>query len=208
MIPQLYPIFPEPILEVRAVGLDQDKVQNLFKKQAWADTNADDNPDNFLKISKNLKVLDDAEDIKKIFMTIVNEYARDVMRYKNKFYMTTSWFVKAEKNNISVLHNHGNSIISACYYFGLLGDKKSKIVFERPFLSQFDLKPIDYNNFNGVAHIFEIGNDAILVFPSHLKHKAMRHENSETRKSLAMNFMPEGLVGTGTTELYLSGPNL
>jgi len=207
MKPQLYPIFPEPILEVRDVGLDQNKVLNLFKNQVWTDTNADDDPDNFLKISKNLRVLDDAEEIKKIFITIVNEYSRDVMRYINKFYMTTSWFVEAEKNKISVLHNHGNSIFSACYYFGLSGNKKSKIVFERPFISQFDLKPIDYNNFNGISHILEMGNDSFLVFPSHLKHKAMRNEHSETRMSLAMNFMPEGLVGAGTTEIYLSGPD-
>jgi hypothetical protein len=200
---QVHSIFPEPIVEVNNVGIDQEKIQKLYAQQEWAATNADDNAEYFLQISKNLKVLDDSNEFKARILGMINEYARDVLRYRNKFYLTTSWFVKAEKNKISVIHNHGNAMICAVYYFGLAKDSKAKIVFEKPFQSQFDLKPVDYNVFNGPSYKFELGNDSLLIFPSHLKHKVVRHENPETRKSLAMNFMPKGLVGSGTTELDL-----
>jgi len=207
MKPQVYPIFPEPILEVKDIGVDQDRILNLYEKQEWGNTNADDDSDKFLKISNNLKVLKEAEELEKIFVGIINEYTKDIMRYKNRFYLTTSWFVKTEKNKISVLHNHGNAMISAVYYFGLSDTNKAKIVFEKPFLSQFDLKPMEYNTLNCIGYDFEMENDSVLVFPSYLKHKVVRHENNEDRKSLAMNFMPKGIIGTGSTEIYLSGPD-
>ncbi|MEQ8407392.1 MAG: putative 2OG-Fe(II) oxygenase [Gammaproteobacteria bacterium] len=200
---QVNPIFPEAIVEVSNVGIDQEKIQSLYAQQEWTATNPDDNAEYFLQISKNLKVLNGDNEFRSKILGMVNEYARDVMRYKNKFYLTTSWFVKTEKNKISVMHNHGNAMISAVYYFGLAKNTKAKIIFERPFQNQFDLKPIDYNIFNGPSHKFELGNDSLIIFPSHLKHKVVRHENPETRKSLAMNFMPKGMAGAGTTELDL-----
>ncbi len=205
MMPKAHvnPIFPEAIVEISNAGIDQKKIHDLYARQEWMSTNPDDYAEYFLQISKNLKVLDDTLDLKNKILGMVNEYSRDVLRYKNKFYLTTSWFVKTEKNKISVMHNHGNAMISAVYYFGLAQDTKAKIIFERPFQNQFDLKPIDYNIFNGPSHRFELGNDSLLIFPSHLKHKVVRHENPETRKSLAMNFMPKGMVGAGTTELDL-----
>ena len=206
MTAQVHPIFPEAIVEFSNTGIDQSRMMNLYESQQWADTNADDDAENFLKISKNLKVLNEDQEIKKRFVAIVNEYASEVMRYTNKFHMTTSWFVRTERNKISVLHNHGNAMLCAVYYFGQSGDSKSRITFEKPFLSQFDVKPTTYNIFNGASHNFEMGNDTVLVFPAYLKHKVLRHDNAETRKSLAMNFMPSGLIGSGATELYLSEP--
>ncbi len=94
---QLHPIFPEPIVEFNNIGVEQNKLQNLYEKQEWGDTNSDDNSDNFLKISKNLKALNEDEELKKIFADLINRYATEVMQYENKFYMTTFWFVKTEK---------------------------------------------------------------------------------------------------------------
>ena len=56
---------------------------------------------------------------------------------------------------------------------------------------------------NGPSHIFEFGNDTMLIFPSYLRHKVVKHESPVVRKSLAMNFLPQGLLGEGTTEVSL-----
>ena len=206
MTAQVHPIFPEAIVEFGNTGIDQERLLRLYESQEWGDTNADDDPERFLKISRNLKVLNDAPEIKNRFVAIVNEYASEVMRYTNEFHMTTSWFVKTETNKISVLHNHGNAMLCAVYYFGQTGNNKSRICFEKPFVSQFDIKPTAYNVFNGPSHNFEMGNDTVLVFPAYLKHKVLRHDHAETRKSLAMNFMPSGLIVSGATEIHLGKP--
>lgn len=204
---QLLPIFPEPIVEYKNLGVDQGRVQRLYDEQVWESTNAEDNPENFLKISKNLRVLEQDAELRQTFLNIVDEYAEKFMLYKNKFFMTTSWFTKTERDKISILHNHGNSMFSAVYYFGLSNGRKSKITFEKPVTSQIDLKPTAYNAINGPSYVFEMGNDTLLIFPSYLKHKVNRHDNAETRKSLAMNFMPQGILGAGTNEIWLSGPS-
>ena len=102
---QVHPIFPETIAEFNGIGVDQKKLQALYDKQLWESTNAEDDPEKFLKISKNMQVLNDDKALKKIFVDLVNQYAERVMLYKNSFLMTTSWFTKTEKNKISVLHN-------------------------------------------------------------------------------------------------------
>ncbi len=206
MKPQLLPIFPEPIVTYNDIGIEQDRLQRLYDRQEWKSTNSEDNPDYFLKISRNLKVLNEDWKLRDRFVDILNDYARNVMLYENKFHMTTSWFTKTEKNKISVLHNHGNSMFSAVYYFGLGDGENAKITFEKPTASQIDLKPKAYNVLNGPSYVFEMANDTILIFPSYLKHKVNRHENENVRKSLAMNFMPNGIVGVDTNEIYLSEP--
>jgi hypothetical protein len=203
---QLLPIFPEPIVEYKELGVDPARIEKLYDQQEWKSTNADDNADYFLKISKNMRVLDDDIALKKIFVDVLTEYKTKFMCYKNEFHMTTSWFTKTEKNKISVLHDHGNAMFSAVYYFGLVGDIKARITFERPVTNNFDLIPTSYNALNGPSYIFELGNDTMLIFPSYLRHKVNRHENDSTRKSLAMNFMPQGVIGADTNEIYLSGP--
>jgi len=204
MKPQLLPIFPEPIVMYTDIGIEQDRLQRLYDRQEWRSTNSEDNPEYFLKISRNLKVLNDDRQLRDRFVEILNDYAETVMLYENKFHMTTSWFTNTEKNKISVLHNHGNSMFSAVYYFGSGDGEKAKITFERPSVSHLDLKPKAYNVLNGPSHVLEMANDTILIFPSYLKHKVNSHENDNVRKSLAMNFMPSGILGVGTNEIYLS----
>ena len=113
---QLLPIFPEPIVEYRELGVDRERMETLYARQEWKSTNADDCADYFLQIGRNLKVLDDERDLQKIFVDIVNQYTTGFMKYENEFYMTTSWFTRTEANKISVLHNHGNAMFSAVYY--------------------------------------------------------------------------------------------
>ncbi len=200
---QLLPIFPEPIVEYKNLGIDQDRIRSLYEQQSWVSTNPDDNPDYFLKISQNKRVLNDDKDLKSAFENVLNAYTREYMLYENRFYITTCWFTRTESNKISILHNHGNAMFSAVYYFGLPDQQKARITFERPVISQIDLKPKAYNVLNGPSHVFEMANDSLLIFPSYLKHKVNRHEDRDVRKSLAMNFLPQGVVGAGTNEINL-----
>ncbi len=201
---QLLPIFPEPIVEYKDIGVDLSRMQYLYDLQEWASTNPEDNAEYFLEISRNMNVLDQDQELKDLFVSIINEYAKKFMLFNNEFYLTTSWFTKTERNKISVLHNHGNAMFCAVYYFGSPDDTKSKITFEKPVTSQFDVKPSAYNAINGPSYVFEMGNDTLLIFPSYLKHKVNRHDNPYVRKSLAMNFLPRGVIGSGTNEVRLS----
>ena len=97
----------------------------------------------FTEISKNSQLLKEMPEIKSAMLVSLKKYTTNVLKYKNDFKVTTSWFTKTEQNQFSIMHNHANSMFSAVYYFG--NNINSKIKFEKKSLSMWELTPTDHN---------------------------------------------------------------
>ena len=49
-----------------------------------------------------------------------------------------------------------------------------------------------------------IENGTIIIFPSYLPHQVVEHKDSGVRKSLAVNFIPIGEIGTGNGSMSIT----
>ena len=82
-------------------------------------------------VSSNLNILDEPKFayLKMILKKEFDSFAKDQMKYKNDFEITTSWLTVSKKNEQSTFHNHNNCMYSGVFY--LQTDENSgDIVFE------------------------------------------------------------------------------
>ena len=197
------PIFPELVVKYKDLDIDIDELNLLYDKQKWIQSNKEDGS-YFLNVTQNTNVLDENIHLKNKFVDVLNEFGKNVMHYTNEFYMTTSWFTKTEKNQISIFHNHKNSMFSAVYYFGQPDGELSYLKFQKPYETDFEIIPEKYNDYNGTDYEFAFSNDTLIVFPSYLKHKVMINKYDTDRKSLAMNFIVKGEIGNRVNRINIT----
>jgi len=147
---------------------------------------------------RSLKII-----IKKEF----KKYAQNVLRYENKFKITTSWVTKSKPNQESNYHNHNNCMFSGVLY--LKADENSGgIDFLNFENNRFLLKAKDYNIFNGRNYTLDAKQGRILFFPSEMYHKILKNKSQEDRYSLAFNFMPIGNIGNLKDDSHLKNLNI
>ena len=113
-----------------------------------------------------------------------------------KFFITNSWCVKHEKNDVAALHNHNNSIISGVYYFQTpknCGD----IIFNRntTLNSVFTQTLTIPTNNNLDEYKVKVKEGTLLLFPSHLLHKTEPNLSNKSRYCLAFNVFIKGSIG-------------
>ena len=147
---------------------------------------------------RSLKII-----IKKEF----KKYVQNVLRYENKFKITTSWVTKSKPNQESNYHNHNNCMFSGDLY--LKADENSGgIDFLNFENNRFLLKAKDYNIFNGRNYTLDAKQGRILFFPSEMYHKILKNKSQEDRYSLAFNFMPIGNIGNLKDDSHLKNLNI
>jgi len=129
--------------------------------------------------------------LKKQFTKEVQMFLNDVLNYKQDIKLTTSWFTKRTPNNESNTHKHVNSWWSACYYL----QDESKINFEKDS-PQIHVEPTKWTRLNSLSYTLVAKKGTLYIFPSNTQHTALPH-NINYRYSVAMNFMPVGVVGDG-----------
>ena len=135
------------------------------------------------------------------------KYAQNVLRYENKFKITTSWVTKSKPNQESNYHNHNNCMFSGVLY--LKADENSGgIDFLNFENNRFLLKAKDYNIFNGRNYTLDAKQGRILFFPSEMYHKILKNKSQEDRYSLAFNFMPIGNIGNLKDDSHLKNLNI
>ena len=193
-MPNINLLFPE-VLFSENLNLNETELLNIYKQQNFVKYKGVGNTNSFTEISENYNVLDEVPNIKNIILKSMNDFASNFLKYKNEFKITTSWFTKTEKNQFSIMHNHANSMFSAVYYFD--NNLNSEIRFEKKSLSMFELTPHEYNDYNSGTTIMSIENGTLIIFPSYLPHQVMQHKDDSIRKSLAINFLPVGVIGGG-----------
>ena len=201
----IYPLFSSPVY-LRKIKVDLEKIFSLINNdfvKSGDKTTA--SVSNITKASSDKLVLNKSKwkFLKKIIDNEVNLYTSNILKFKNKFKLTTSWFTKSEPGEESNFHNHQNSMLSAVLY--LRSEKNSGSITFHNFLDQnlFFLKAKEWTIYNSRAWTFEPLSGEILIFPSYLFHKVCRNESKITRYSLACNYMPVGDILDKTTDNYL-----
>ena len=139
--------------------------------------------------SLSTDVLDD--NLKREFCIEVKLFLRNVLNYNQDIKLTTSWFTRRKPDTIANTHKHVNSWWSACYYL----QDESEINLEKD-IPQIYVNPTVWTRLNGLARTLKAKKGTLLVFPSYVLHTPVLHEKN-LRYSLAMNFMPLGIVGEG-----------
>ena len=193
-------LFPEAIYTEK-LDLDEEYLNQYYDKQSWLTYKGTEKVGVFTEISKNSQLLKEMPEIEVAILTSLKKYTSNVLKYKNNFKVTTSWFTKTEKNQFSIMHNHANSMFSAVYYFG--NNVNSEIRFEKKSMSMWEIKPTEHNEFNCDTDTMVIENGTIIIFPSYLPHQVVEHKDNVTRKSLAVNFIPVGEIGTGNGSMSI-----
>jgi len=193
-MPNINLLFPEVVFSEK-LNLNKTELLNNYKQQNFVKYRGAGEANSFTEISENYNVLDEMPIIKNSILKGMNDFANNFLKYKNEFKITTSWFTKTEKNQFSIMHNHANSMFSAVYYFD--NNLNSEIRFEKKSLSMFELAPYEHNDYNSGTITMSIENETLIIFPSYLPHQVMQHKDDSVRKSLAVNFLPVGVIGNG-----------
>lgn len=199
----IQPIFAEIVCVYNDLQVDNNKLKSMYDKQTFKKTNQEDGHINFCSLSTDYHVLDKEVELQKYFLNIMNDFGVQVLKSKNNFKMTTSWFTKAETGEITTWHNHSNSMYSGVYYFDQPADELSKFKLEKPYISPFDVDVTEITSNNCKSYEFTFGNNSMILFPSYLRHKLMLHKYKQVRKSLAFNFIPVGVIGKFSEEMAI-----
>ena len=193
----IYNLFSTPLYG-KVLNIDTKKIVSQLQKYDFHNAGFDDFPGvkEIAAASKRVDVLNDKKfkDLKKVLMNEFYLFTKEHMRYTNQFKITTSWFTKALKGQSSNFHNHNNSMYSAVLY--LQTDENSgAISFNKHENKRFDLEVQDCNILNSPEWKITPVNGLFLIFPSEIYHKVQENKSDIVRHSLALNFLPTGLLG-------------
>ena len=192
------PSFPSPIIQVY---VEEDTSELLGHNQH---TVSYEQTDDYEKPTASRRVLEEYLKTKEILLNKFTSVAEEILGYKKRDYaITTSWFTLSKKGEGCQIHNHKNSFWSCVYYYQEeYSEGTGGILFENPNTDLFDFYYSDNditepNHINSRSCIFSPQPNLLLVFPSYLKHKIMKHDNDVQRSSLAFNIVPLGSWGDG-----------
>jgi len=156
------------------------------------------------KGKEHLYVLENKKfkDLKDAILKEFNYFASEILKYTNKFKITTSWFTQLDKGERGQVHNHHNCFISGVLYLQT-NTESGNIVFRNFSDSRSWLIPTEYNIFNSKDWIYKPENGLILFFPSELHHQVEENKSEQTRHSLSFNIVPIGTLGDETSDSHI-----
>ena len=154
--------------------------------------------------SEDTYVLDNpkCEEFAKYVLHHIDVYNRESLGYVNQEWMfSQSWISYKHPGQSHVYHTHPNSIISAVFFYGNVGDDTSKIVFHQNASFQkvdtVQLQNEEEKRYawrsQGISFDFQPGT--LLIFPSFLPHSVPENKTRIVRKSLSMNIVPKNGLG-------------
>ena len=93
---------------------------------------------------------------------------------------------------------------SMVYYWGNEETEDNKIEFENyNSATSFNLSTKEKNIYNSDEYGFKVNNGMLIVFPTEVHHMILENKNNSIRKSMAMNLLPTGTIGTGDSAVEL-----
>ena len=170
-----------------------EPVLNLSKSVVWND--------NWRGQSENVHILNSEPKLVEEFENRVN-LSLSELQYELPLKLSTSWFTKTIPYGSIGRHNHSNSFWSTVYYFD---DDCGKLSFTK------DVPAINVN-FHNQDHSTQMYGEVkfpakrghMLLFPSSLHHHLEINNFDKERYSLAMNFMPSGMVHSQDSSYYFN----
>ena len=154
----------------------------------------------------HINVLSDykyCEEFKQLLQKQIDLYTNEVMKLKNKFIITTSWFTKTEKNAQINYHRHANCMFSGVYYPEQKGEIANIVFNDFHPQSSFICAVNECNGFNTDEFKVKPLSDLLILFPASLYHKVEKNLYN-TRYSLAFNCIPTGDIGIGDSFIRLN----
>ena len=199
----LYPLFSK-LIYVKETNIDTSKILKIAKKKNWFTAGYDKSFEHAdSSIDRNVLNKSDLKFVKEDIDKYVNEYSKDIMKYKNDVQLTRSWFTKTETYKTSDYHNHNNCFISAVLYIKPPKDA-GHIGFVDFSTKRFVPSLIENNIWNSSAYAFQPTDGMLIIFPSDVYHKILPHTSKETRYSLAVNYMPTGKIGNANSDSFVN----
>ena len=162
-------------------------------------------PENFdthkkVKLLDGANILDNVElhRIKNIIWNHFDDYVRNVLQIKNKFYMCNSWGTIQKKGNYHPNHKHPNAIFSSVFYVeaqdSFIKFFSEKSIIQEGFFFRYDIE--NYNVYNSSSWELSVGSGDILFFPGQLSHESKVHELSSERIIIGSSYFAKGTYGT------------
>lgn len=203
--PKIFTLFAK-VFYMHKINFDYNKAVELIDEEFVLAGNRNKNDvANISLTSEDKHVLNKRKFkfLKNLVMKQINHYTKDILKYENKFEMTTSWFTKTNQGQESNYHNHTNCMLSSVLY--LRTNENSGDINFTDFQTnhRFNLKNTEYNLYNAIDVTFRPEDGVILIFPSDIYHKVLKNESNFTRISLACNFIPKGDIGPIDSDSYL-----
>mgnify|MGYP001207234772 CR=1 FL=1 len=153
------------------------------------------------EISDSLFIINDYPELGIEIIKIFQQYTVDVLKLKNQFTISTSWFTKMKPGDTCRFHRHHNSFYSGLYYFDDYKVNSGNICFLDPLttFNSFLILPDnqqDSNIHNSKEWEVQPQKNMLIFFPSYLEHSILHNTSKKPRYSLAFNFVPMGEYGT------------
>jgi len=147
---------------------------------------------NSFDIKNVLNEIQEKEKILTEFNKLLNFAVKEHFQFNVKFKIDTIWSNKCLPQSSGEFHRHTNYWLSGVYYpHGMVSDN-FHLVFEKIFTDPFNIKTINYNNFNSETFSVYVKRGTLLIFPAHYRHKVGFNNTESDRYSIAFNVLPEG----------------
>ena len=197
----ILPLFSKPFYVKKLDYIDNvyfNKLLSNIKNQSYKKS------DNkfYTTVSKDYSILEKKEfsTLKNHILEEFNFYKNDLLKYNDTdFKITTSWLTKGEKNQISRLHNHTNSMFSGIFYFSV-NKNQFNIMFENLYKSMYNIVPREHNIYNSTDQKILVEDKTLILFPSEVHHQILQSKSTKDRYSLAFNIIPTGSYGPENTD--------
>ncbi len=194
------PLFSKPVYS-KILDIDTKRIVSMFYNydfhRASNSNGGSSSNSRYVLEDKNLKFLKD-ELIKEFYF-----FASDIMKYSNKFEITTSWVTRLTKGQSSSYHNHNNCMISGVLYLQA-NENSGDICFRNYDTKRYQIHTKEGNLFNSTEYVFTPVEGMLLLFPSEVYHKIEESNSDVTRYSLAFNLSPVGLIGNSKSDSHLT----
>lgn len=193
---KIHNIFPTSIFQSN-IGVDK-KIKKQLINEAYDFIYQHGNKNGYTTVNKYILNKDNYKSLAKkitdkLSYVIYDSYTID---RKLKFFITNSWCVKHEKNDVAQLHNHDNSILSGVYYFQTPKNCGDIIFHRNTTLNSVFTRTLTIptnNNLN--EYKMKVEEGTLLLFPSQLLHKTEPNLSNSHRYSLAFNVFFKGSIG-------------
>ena len=165
-------------------------------------------PENFdthtkVKLLDGANILDNVElhRIKNIIWNHFDDYVRNVLQIKNKFYMCNSWGTIQKKGDYHPKHTHPNAVFSSVFYVNAPNSSISFIVekakIQEGFYFSYEIE--SYNEFNSAKWEVPIESGDIIFFPGELAHETRIHDQSYERIVIGSSYFANGIYGQSSS---------
>jgi hypothetical protein len=154
-------------------------------------------PNNFSK-NRNILNLPGLEKLRAFCQNAINEYAVEICKVTDEFYITNSWATKNLNSVEHFKHAHPNSIFSGVFYFQAEENAAPMTVHcKSPIFKNFALEYhyAEYSMLNSNNWSFPVQTGSLIVFPSWLEHGSPENKSTAPRQLIGFNSFVRGQFG-------------